>query len=462
MSGMDEKLIHAFRFINKLFVSRQLADSCRFFKKACFLTALAFQPLAHGTEIPAQTPVVVTEQQALVLFYERNLDLIMAHYDLERGEAEQIIAAALPNPSVDTEFYMLNQMSYTKQKSPDVNMVWPQGIMSAWSIRIEQLIITAGKRALRMESSALGTKALSHDLRDTVRVMSNALRHAYYNLLLAQKNVELAQNNLDRYQDILRINKTRLDVGDIAVTDYTRIEVEALKALADVNSRQAALKQAQADLLLLMGWPENAINIRAAEQWPAFNAELSRKSQAELVAQAIENRPDLAAAKIRLEQAEKNNELARRMVIPDVTLIGFYLKDPSNFFTSTGGVGVSFDLPVFYRQEGEIAKTGVEANNARLVIRQTEQDIRADVLKIQAAWVAKEEIRQRFEEASIPRIEALRKGAELAYQKGDMGLLELLDAERNYKAMMLEYYGVLADRSNAWADLIMATGIELH
>ncbi|WNV04238.1 TolC family protein [Candidatus Methylospira mobilis] len=452
---MDVKLINTLERTGNL-------SPRRLTQRLCFLVALLWTTSIHAAETATPAPVVVSEQQALKLFYERNLDLITAHYDLERGEAEQIIAAALPNPSVDTEFYMLNEMSYTKQVSPAVNKVWPQGYMSAWSIRIEQLIITAGKRALRMESSALGTEALGYDLRDLVRILSNALRHAYYNLLLTQKNVELFQHNLDRYHEILHINKTRLDIGDIAETDFTRIEVEALKSQADLNSALATLKQAQTELLLLMGWPENALDIRAAEQWPDFNIDISRKSLSELTGLALENRPDLAAARIRLTQAEKNNELARRMVIPDVTLIGFYLKDPSNFYTSTGGVGVSFDLPVFYRQEGEIAKAGVDANSSRLTIRQTEQEIRADVLKAQAAWVTKEEIRQRFEKSSIPRIEALRKGAELAYQKGDTGLLELLDAERNYKVMMQDYYHALADRSNAWADLIMATGVDLH
>ncbi|HEY8097899.1 MAG TPA: TolC family protein, partial [Methylobacter sp.] len=59
------------------------------------------------------------------------------------------------------------------------------------------------------------------------------------------------------------------------------------------------------------------------------------------------------------------------------------------------------------------------------------------------------------------RIEMLRRSQEIAYQKGAVGLLDLIDAERNYKAMMLDYYTALANRSNAWADLLMAYGEEV-
>jgi cobalt-zinc-cadmium efflux system outer membrane protein len=82
-------------------------------------------------------------------------------------------------------------------------------------------------------------------------------------------------------------------------------------------------------------------------------------------------------------------------------------------------------------------------------------------MKALAAWQSADAISQRFETDVVKRIEMLRKAQELAYQKGAVGLLDLIDAERNYKAMMLDYYTALASRSNAWADLLMAYGEEV-
>jgi cobalt-zinc-cadmium efflux system outer membrane protein len=75
--------------------------------------------------------------------------------------------------------------------------------------RIDQLIETAGKRHLRMESSQLGTRATEKDLQDAVRTFSNAVRHSFYGLLLAQKTLALTKDNLAHYEEILRANRLR-------------------------------------------------------------------------------------------------------------------------------------------------------------------------------------------------------------------------------------------------------------
>jgi cobalt-zinc-cadmium efflux system outer membrane protein len=163
---------------------------------------------------------------------------------------------------------------------------------------------------------------------------------------------------------------------------------------------------------------------------------------------------------VRIQQAEKNLTLARRLAIPDVTVTGYFARDPGNFFMDTGGIGISLPLPLFYRQEGEIARAGVNMNSAELFVRQTEQGVRAEVMKALAAWKSADAIARRFEESVVARIDKLRKAQEYAYRKGAVGLLELIDAERNYKAMMLDYYAALASRSNAYADLLMALAEE--
>jgi cobalt-zinc-cadmium efflux system outer membrane protein len=332
--------------------------------------------------------------------------------------------------------------------------------LPAISPQIQQLIETAGKRRLRIESSELATEAVNYDLRDTVRVLSNAVRRSYYDLLLAQKTAKIASDNFERYRDILKANSFRLKAGDIAETDFTRIEIESLKAQGDQNQAQTALNQARADLLLLLGWPKDSLNISAAEPWANANPAIAHAGQDELAQKALEQRPDLQAARIRIEQAKKMLTLANRLAIPDVTVGVFYQRDPGNFFTDSGGVSVSVPLPLFYRQEGEISKAHVNVNSAELTLQQTEQFVQSDVMKALVAWQSADAIAQRFESSALARIEKLREAQEFAYSKGAIGLLDLIDAERSYKAMMLDYYTALANRSKAWADLLMAYGEE--
>lgn len=410
--------------------------------------------LRAETEAVTEGSLAITEQQAIALFYQRNLSLIAANFNIDNAQAQEIIAAAIPNPVFSFTVSSLNPNMF-RQEFNNVSS------LPAISPQIQQLIETAGKRRLRVESSELATEAVNFDLKDTARVLTNAVRRSYYSLLLAQKTAKVATENYERYREILRVNGIRLKVGDISETDFARIEVESLKAQGDQDQAKAALNQARADLLLLLGWPENSMEILAVEAWPIATPEIAKSGQEQLAEKALERRPDLQAARVRIDQAGKILTLANRLAIPDVTVGAFYQRDPGNFFTESGGVSVSVPLPLFYRQEGEISKARVGLSSAELALKQTEQGVRAEVMKALAAWQSADAISQRFETSVVKRIEMLRKAQEIAYQKGAVGLLDLIDAERNYKAMMLDYYTALANRSNAWADLLMAYGEEV-
>ena len=419
-----------------------------------YLVLLLFLALETHADSSNEKQFIITEEQAIDIFYQRNLSLIAASFNIDDAQAQEVIAGAIPNPVFSFTWSSLTPKMFNREYS---NM----SSLPAVSPQIQQLIETAGKRRLRIESSELAVEAVNFDLKDTTRILTNAVRHSYYNLLLAQKTAQVANENFERYREILRVNAVRLKVGDIAASEFTRIEVESFKAQGDQDLAKAALNQARADLLLVLGWPENSLDIMAVENWPEMPNDFKQTKQDQLVKQAIEHRPDLLAAQTRIEQAKKAFTLAKRLTIPDVTVNAFFQRDPGNFFTDSGGIGFSVPVPLFYRQEGEISRAHIGLNAAELSVKQTELNIRAEVMKAWAAWQSAADISQRFESSVVKRIEVLRKTQEIAYEKGAVGLLDLIDAERSYKAMMLEYYTALTNRSNAWADLLMAYGEEI-
>jgi len=415
---------------------------------------LASWAISLQAEALPMDQLAITEEQAIALFYQRNLSLIAARLNIDSAEAEQIIAAAIPNPVFSLTTSELAPKAFAPQsRHLAVPALLPQ---------IQQLIETAGKRRLRIESSELATEAVNFDVQDVVRVLTNAVRRSFYNLLLAQKTIKVANENLEHYREILRVNEVRLKVGDVAAVDFIRIEVESLKAQGDQDQARATLNQARADLLLLLGWPENTLEISAVETWPEAAPEITLAGQDQLVGRALERRPDMRAARVRIAQAKKMLTLAQRQIIPDVTISAFYDQDQGNQFPRTGGVGISLPIPLFYQQKGEISKARVGVTNSELALAQAEQDIRAEVMKASASWQSADAIARRFEMSVVKRIETLRKAQEIAYQKGAVGVLDLIDAERSYKAIMLDYYTALANRSKAWADLLMAYGEEIR
>lgn len=407
------------------------------------LFAAVATPPAHAIEVP------ITEDEALTIFYQRNLDLISARYNIEKNKAQEIIAAAVQNPVVGVTVAELDRSQRGGNNG--------QGPSAALSV--SRLIETAGKRRLRMESSALGTRGAEDNLRDAMRTLSTAVRHAFYALLLAQKNTELAKETVDYYEKIAQLNQLRLRHGDIPKSDLWRIKVEAFKVKSSFITTTAARDKARIDLAVLLRWPAEAMQFKAQAEWPAFE-DFSEARKEELFRRAFNQRPDIQAARERVYQAEKDLTLAKKMAIPDVTVGVGYSHDPSNNNLDTANVSVSVPLPLFYQNKGEIEKAAIDLNSAQLQVQQLEQTIRSELFATFSAWESASEITSGFEKEVLQQVKDVREGAELTYLRGATNILDFIDAQRNYREVTSEYQTALYNRTIAYVDLLEAIGAD--
>lgn len=405
-----------------------------------------------------QVPISMNE--ALSLFYQRNLDLLAAQYNIDQAKAEAIIASAIPNPTVGLQISELSNNLNQGASASGCNHNSKVSCGPAEYLSFSQLIEMAGKRGLRMESSGFATQAAESDFKDAVRIFSNMVRDSYYELLQAQKNHGLAQEIVDHYQQISQANSLRLKSGDIAESDFLRVRMEAMRAQSDLDAAQAALAQAQANFAMLLRWPEKSLQFTVNEEWPDQKAINPKLTADELVVQALQERPDLQANKQRQAQAEKELELARRLKYPDVTLTAGYARDPSNNALNSAFVGVSVPVPLFYQYQGESDKAAVKLNQNQLALEQTELSIRNEVVSALAAWNSADNIVQRFNSGLLDDAQTVRNSSELAYAKGATGVLDFIEAQRSYKNVMHDYVVALINRANAYFDLAKALGVE--
>ena len=412
---------------------------------------------AQGQTVP------LSIDEALALFYQRNLDLIAAQYNIDQSQADAIIASAIPNPTFGFQLGELSGNNLNKGASATgCNHNPSTSCGPAEYFSFSQLIEVAGKRGLRIESSGFATEAAESDFRDAVRIFSNIVRDSYYDLLLAQENRWLAQEIVNHYGVISKANSLRLKSGDVSESEFLRVKMEALRAESDLDNAQAAVEQAQANLAVVLRWPDKSLQFEAKDQWPEIQEIGQRLPKEELISQAIRQRPDLLADKQRAEQADKELELARRLKYPDVTVTAGYARDPSNNALNSGFVGLSVPLPLFYQYKGESDKAAVNLNQSRLAAEQTELAIRNDVVSAIATWNSADKILQRFKEGLLEDALTVRDSAELAYNKGATSVLDFIEAQRSYKNVMRDYYAAMINRTNAYYDLAKSLGIELN
>lgn len=410
----------------------------------------------HAQSVP------LTIDEALTIFYQRNLDLIAAQYNIDQSQAQEIIAAAIPNPTLGVQISELSGNLNRGSNATGCNHTPGVSCGPGEYFSFSQLIEIAGKRGLRIESSGFATQAAESDFRDAVRIFSNMVRDAYFELLQTQKNRWLAQEIVDHYEVIAKANRLRLKSGDISESDFLRVKMEAIRAQSDLDNAQAAVEQAQANLAVVLRWPDKSLQFEAKEQWPDVKDIGQNLPKEDLISKALQQRPDLQADKQRSAQADRELELARRLKYPDVTVTAGYARDPSNNALNSGFVGFNVPLPLFYQYKGESDKAAVNLNQSQLVAEQTELTIRNDVVSALATWNSTDKILQRFKDGLLDDAKSVRDSSELAYSKGATSVLDFIEAQRSYKNVMRDYYAALINRTNAYYDLAKSVGVELN
>ena len=409
-------------------------------------------------------PVTLSEKQAVALFYQHNLDLLAARYNIENAKANEIIASAIPNPTISVELlelgHNMNQNSSSIGCSQTGQIGQNSNCGAAQYYTFTQLIEMAGKRGLRMQSTAIATQAAESDFSDAVRILTNMVRDAYYGLVQAQKVRWLAQEIVNYYKDIVSTSRLRFQAGDIAESDFMRIEMESMRANSDLDNAQAAVEQAQAALAVVLNWPDKSMQFVAEEQWPEI-MDIGQTLQRDmLINKALALRPDLQGDKQRADQAEKDLIHSQRLKYPDLTVNAGYARDPSNTVLNTYFAGVSAAVPLFYQYKGEENQAAVNLNKMQVAAEETELGVRSDVVNSLAALKSSSKVVQRYESELLDRARKVRERMELAYKKGGTTVLDFINAQRDYKSVMLDYYTAETNRVNAYYDLAKSLAVE--
>jgi cobalt-zinc-cadmium efflux system outer membrane protein len=174
-------------------------------------------------------------------------------------------------------------------------------------------------------------------------------------------------------------------------------------------------------------------------------------------------RPDVAAARRRLDAALAGRALARSIATRDVTLAAQADRWPVSE-TNIQGTGISYTLSVSvplhvrHANEGEAARGQADFDTAQAQAQRAEAVADADARVAELDWRAARERRERVEREVRPLARDVADAAEFAYRKGASGVLDLLDARRSLKAVELDEVQALAETSKAWARLDAARG----
>ncbi len=391
-----------------------------------------------ASAVPPASALTLRAAEARLLVANR--DLKRATREIERAQAATATAAARPNATLS-----VNTTDISPSRGIGPGSLADKRMDTV--LRVEQTIERGDKRELRMAQADSQLDAARADADDVRRQQLRALRLAYFELKRSEDRLALLHQSKQLLDDMLARAQVRVSAGDLAASDLERIRVDQLRAEADVRTAESDMRRAQSELARLLAMEAQTAQLHAADPWPV--------PEAPRLPVLPQDRPDLRAARLRLQAAQQGRSLAESLRTRDVT-VGFQVE---RFPPDAGlmyGIGVSIPLFNGYDYSGEIAAAYTELGAAEDDGVRIEAEAGAELQQRLADVEAASTQARRFIDVVLPSARRSADAAEFAFQHGASGVLDVLDARRTLRAIESESLAAQADYARARAELAAA------
>ena len=396
------------------------------------LTSVLFVCLTAPSAFGQASSRRITLDEAIQMAIQHNHNLLAARTTIQQSEAQEITANLRPNPTIFTDWEYL-PLENTNGSFLDYLHDSTEG-----DIGLSYLFERGKKRQHRLQAAKDATAVTRSQVADNERTLTFQVASLFVNAQLAQSALELAQQNLKSFQNTVEIAEFQHKSGAISENDYLKIKLQLLQFQTDVQQAQLSRIQALSDLRQQLGYESVSRDYDVAG---AFEYQPLTVNLEALQAKAIENRPDLRAAQQGVTAANSQYLLAKANGKVDVTVAGNY--------SHVNGISaltfnVSVPLPVFDRNQGEIARTGYAITQAQQQQQEATGQVMTDVKDAYEGLQTNDRVVQFYRSGYLEVSQKSRDISEYAYRRGALALLDFLDAERSYRATQLAYRQSLA------------------
>lgn len=392
----------------------------------------AATPAPAPQRAPGGAPVTITLDRAIELALANNPNLKATRTQVDQNRAQEITANLRPNPVLSGDSQFLPIFNPSQFTSDTLNSI------SQFDIGVGYLFERGRKRQARLRAARDATAVSESQVVDAERTLKFDVAQQFINALLAKSNLTFAEQDLNSFQQTVNISQERYRAGDISEGDLLKIKIQLLQFQTDVASARVAKAQALISLRQLLGYDSVPRNYDVAGD---LNYQPLTLSLTDLEARALQERPDVRAARQGITAAQSQVTLARANGKQDL--------DMTLNFTHVSGSSSSswffnIPLPVFNRNQGEIKRTLFAQDQAKFSATSAEEGAIADVRNAYETTLSNDEIVKLYTSGYLKQAEDSRDISNYAYRGGAATLLDLLDAERSYRATQLAYRQALA------------------
>lgn len=300
----------------------------------------------------------------------------LSEEDMRQAEdaIDKAISQMLPTVTVNGNYtkYSESTTSGNFNIQPDSN--------SSFDVTLAQSLYSGGKEWSLWRQARKNTESSKHGLGAAKEEVALNVSNLYYNVLKAEKTVEIKEAALKRAGEQRRVAASRFQVGDVTKAVVLRAEADVAGAEADLANAKKDLRVARDKLARFLGIAED-FKVTDPHVQPIPDSGLDK-----LLSLSLEKRQDYIQSKISEDIADEAIDYAVGNFLPSLKLQGVYSwkdQSPKTTFFNAESIygGITLTYPIF---EGGLRKA--ELNEAKSKRRQAEfkrvrlrKDIEVDV-----------------------------------------------------------------------------------
>lgn len=368
--------------------------------------------------------------------------------------AGRVKAGLLPNPTLDVE--------------ADTGALTGRSAESSVSFGVSQEFLLSKKRDKRLAVAECELEIYRWQLADRERILREEVETVFYETILTENKLDLASQAIGLNRQLLDVTMARLKAGDIPELEMNLVKVELARSEGVKIDVARLLNQSRAKLWTLMGLPNGESTEIAGS---LDTEEVMTKSLSDLKQLAKVNRPDLRVLEAEKRRGDADILLAKAERIPNLTAGLAVIRDTTSIDEVGGGEGkdttymvglrISMPIPLFDRNQAGAQEARARRNSIESRLATAGKAIEREVETTYADFLNCEKVLSLYRTTIIPQLEENLKLTQEAYRLGEVGILAVIQEQKNFFEVNDTYLTALHDRQSALVKLESAVAKEL-
>lgn len=393
------------------------------------LVVAVMTPSARAQEVPS-----LSLEEAVGLFVANSVELDLARSRLMSRLADSRQGRAISNPTASFTTEDIGQ--YTEQYfnlTQRLDFLWQRGPRNR-------------------SAEALASSARSDFQVDSARAVLE-MKQVFVAAWEEAQVVDALREVDDVFDALVQHATARVAEGDLASYDLLRLRVANATVKQKLTQAELSLADAERRLGSMVSTDRSISRIRAlppARAVPDVNSALGSLDE------AVARRPELGGARAMTDAMEATASLIGRSRLEGVGLTGG-LKQQSD---GREGVflGLQMSVPLFDRRGGAMAAARAEVDRSRADFELLRVSIERETALAESRLVAASRQRVLLDESGVGQAEELLAIARIAYDEGEVGIVELVDAADAFLEARLLANGIRTEEWRAFFELEHAIG----